>query len=260
MRSSPTLACSRWCASSRASGARLFSPAWPAARNWSRQCEARAAVIPNARDTDSRSSPRSRRSTVARVRRAENRPLRSRSAAAPVALRALSAAVDSSTCFLISTRLLRELSRNQVSKKTLGRRTSPHTATPAATPERPTLQERAGPLAALGWSGRDAEWIALVAFHSGVFTRSQFADFFQTHSRVAALRFVRALIDKKLAIEDDRGIFPGGARAVLLTGKAIYRALGIADVRHRRGKEATTHVLMRRLLALDYLIERPTLG
>ena len=37
-------------------------------------------------------------------------------------LRALSAAVDSSTCFLISTRLLRELSRNQVSKKTLGRR------------------------------------------------------------------------------------------------------------------------------------------
>ena len=47
-----------------------------------------------------------------------SRPLRSRSAAAPVALRALSAAVDSSTCFLISTLLLRELSRNQVSKKT----------------------------------------------------------------------------------------------------------------------------------------------
>ena len=43
--------------------------------------------------------------------------------AGPVALRALSAAVDSSTCFLISTLLLRELSRNQVSKKTLGRRT-----------------------------------------------------------------------------------------------------------------------------------------
>ena len=31
-------------------------------------------------------------------------------------------ATDSSTCFLISTLLLRELSRNQVSKKTLGRR------------------------------------------------------------------------------------------------------------------------------------------
>ena len=79
-------------------------------------------MIPNSRDTDSRSSPRSRRSTVARLRRAENRPLRSRSAAAPVALRALSAAVDSSPCCLISTLLLRELSRNHVSKKTLGRR------------------------------------------------------------------------------------------------------------------------------------------
>ena len=63
-----------------------------------------------------------------------------------------------------------------------------------------------------------------------------------------------------MGAEDDRGIFPGGARAVLVTGKPIYRALGIPDVRHRRGKEATTHVLMRRLLSLDYLIERPTLG
>ena len=36
--------------------------------------------------------------------------------------------------------------------------------------------------------------------------------------------------------------------------------LGIPDVRHRRGKDATTHVLMRRLLSLDYLIDRPTFG
>ena len=70
----------------------------------------------------------------------------------------------------------------------------------------------------------------------------------------------RTLIDKQLAIEDERAIFPGGARAVLLTGKALYRALGIPDVRHRRGKNATTPILMRRLLSLDYLIERPTLG
>ena len=53
---------------------------------------------------------------------------------------------------------------------------------------------------------------------------------------------------------------PGGARAVLLTGKALYRALGIPDVRHRRAKDATAQVLMRRLLSLDYLIKRPTLA
>ena len=35
--------------------------------------------------------------------------------------------------------------------------------------------------------------------------------------------FVRALIEKHLAIEDERPIFPGGARAVLLTGKPIYQ-------------------------------------
>ena len=137
--------------------------------------------------------------------------------------------------------------------------TSPAQATtnPATVP---TLQDRAGQLAALGWTGREADWIALVALHSGVFTRSQWCHFFGGANREAARVFVRALIDKQLAIEDERAIFPGGARAVLLTGKAPYRALGIPDVRHRRGKDATTQVLMRRLLSLDYLIERPTLG
>ena len=124
----------------------------------------------------------------------------------------------------------------------------------------PTLQERAGKLAALGWTGREAEWLALVALHSGVFTRSQWCQFFDGANREAARVFVRALIEKQLAIEDERPIFPGGARAVLLTGKPIYRALGIPDVRHRRSKGATTHVLMRRLLSLDYIIERPTFG
>ena len=42
----------------------------------------------------------------------------------------------------------------------------------------PTLQDRAGQLAALGWTGREVEWIALVALHSGVFMRSQWCHFF----------------------------------------------------------------------------------
>ena len=132
-------------------------------------------------------------------------------------------------------------------------------------PERPatvpTLQDRAGQLAPLGWTGREAEWLALVALHSGAFTRAQCGVYFQAgDDRKRLLRFVRALIEKHLAIEDARPIFPGGARAVLLTGKPIYQALGIPDVRHRRSKAATTIVLMRRLLSLDYIIERPTFG
>ena len=129
---------------------------------------------------------------------------------------------------------------------------------------RPPVQDRASQLAALaalGWTGRDAEWIALVCLQSGVFTRSQYGAYFKTGAdRKPAGRFVRALLDKQLAVEDARAIFPGGARAVHITQKSIYRALGIPDVRHRRGQAATTQVLMRRLLALDYVIERPTLG
>ena len=129
---------------------------------------------------------------------------------------------------------------------------------------RPPAEDRASQraaLAALGWTGRDAEWIALVCLQSGVFTRSQYGAYFKTgEDRKPAGRFVRALLEKKLAVEDARAIFPGGARAVHITQKSIYRALGIPDLRHRRGQEATTQVLMRRLLALDYVIERPTLG
>ena len=138
--------------------------------------------------------------------------------------------------------------------------TSPAPETPSPVTV-PTLQDRARCLEPLGWSGREAEWIALVALHTGVFTRSQYGAYVNSGAnRKPAAALVRALLDKQLAIEDERAIFPGGARAVLLTGKAPYRALGIPDVRHRRAKDATTQVLMRRLLSLDYIIERPTLA
>ena len=125
----------------------------------------------------------------------------------------------------------------------------------------PHVQARAAALAALGWTGREADWIALVCLQSGVFTRAQWSYFFDDASRVGATRFTRTLLDRGVAVEDDRAIFPGGARAVHITHKPIYRALGIENVKHRRGAKATkTQVLMRRLLALDYVIERPTLG
>ena len=134
---------------------------------------------------------------------------------------------------------------------------APETPSPVAVP---TLQDRAGQLAALGWTGREAEWIALVALHTGVFTRSQWCHFFGGAHPEQARRFVRALVDKQLAIEDERAIFPGGARAVLLTGKAPIRRLASPTFGTVGRKDATTHILMRRLLSLDYLIERPTLG
>ena len=73
----------------------------------------------------------------------------------------------------------------------------------------PHLHDRAGQLAALGWTGREADWIALVCLHSGVFTRSQWCYFFEDHHRMPATRFVRALVDRGMGVEDERPRFPG---------------------------------------------------
>ena len=40
------------------------------------------------------------------------------------------------------------------------------------------LRGRDRKLEPLGWTGQDAEWIALVCLHSGVFTRAQFCHYF----------------------------------------------------------------------------------
>ena len=128
------------------------------------------------------------------------------------------------------------------------------------------LREREKALESFGWRGREAEWVALVCLHSGVFTRAQFCFYFEGSEkeieapagRKRAERFVRAMIEKKMGVEDDRAIFPGGARACRISNKEIYRKLGIENVRHRR--EADDSVMLRRLLSLDYVLEHPELS
>ena len=117
------------------------------------------------------------------------------------------------------------------------------------------LHDREKALEPFGLKGREAEWVALVCLHSGLFTRAQFCFYFDGAFRNRAERFVRALVDRRLAVEDDRAIFPGGARACRISNKEIYRKLGIENVRHRR--EADDSVMLRRLLSLDYVLEYP---
>ena len=108
----------------------------------------------------------------------------------------------------------------------------------------------------LGWTGRDAEWIALVCLHSGVFTRVQYADFYGVH-RKAAWRIAKTLLDQKAAVETDP-IVEGAGPTVRISSKPIYRALGVENIRHRR--PAARPVAIRRLLSLDYVIEHPGLN
>ena len=118
------------------------------------------------------------------------------------------------------------------------------------------LKGREQALASLGWTGREAEWIALVCLHSGVFTRPQFCHYFDTRRNDGACGFVKALIDRREAVESDHGRLSteAGGRAGF-RGKAIYRALGVENIRHRR--KANRSVVMRRLLSLDFVLEHP---
>ena len=116
------------------------------------------------------------------------------------------------------------------------------------------LRGREQALASLGWTGREAEWIALVCLHSGVFTRAQFCCYFNT-KRMTALRFVKALVERKTAVESEWPLVNGGGKTCRISGKAVYRALGVENIRHRR--KANRSVVMRRLLSLDFVLEHP---
>ena len=109
------------------------------------------------------------------------------------------------------------------------------------------LKGREKALESFGWTGREAEWIALVCLHSGVFTRDQIRDWLGIH-RHTARRFVQDILDRRLGAEDALE----GRRVCRIAARAVYRALGAENIRHRR--IASPVVLMRRLLSLDYVI------
>ncbi len=128
----------------------------------------------------------------------------------------------------------------------------------ATAPPIPHLAGREAALEPLGWTGRDATWIALVCLHSGVFLRSQFAAHHACTTK-SAHRFLGRLLSARAAREHPLSPDQGAASEHLchVTARPIYRALGIEHVRHRR--HGSPGVLFRRLLSLDHVIEHPCL-
>ena len=121
----------------------------------------------------------------------------------------------------------------------------------------PHLKGREKALEEFGWTGRHAEWIALVCLHSGVFTRAQWCAFLRAHPEQAR-RGVHTLIEQGLAREDTAPRVGGIGRVCRIFSRPIYRALGAEDIRHRR--ITSPEVLLRRLLSLDYVLEHPELA
>ena len=72
-----------------------------------------------------------------------------------------------------------------------------------------------------GWTGQEAEWIALVCLHSGVFTRAQFCQYFDTAGRVRAHRFVKTLLARKQAVETEWPTLNNGGKTCRISNKAI---------------------------------------
>ncbi|MYN65063.1 MAG: hypothetical protein F4X11_08550 [Acidobacteria bacterium] len=113
----------------------------------------------------------------------------------------------------------------------------------------PHLQGRVDALAEFGWTGRDAEWLALVCLHSGVFLRRQYLAFVGKPHRELARRFVERC--GKAAVEEPWN--GTGLRLCRIASRPLYQALAAEHVRHRR--EATPEVTLRRLLSLDCVLD-----
>ncbi len=114
------------------------------------------------------------------------------------------------------------------------------------------LQGREKAVEELGFKLREAEWIALVALHSGVFLRSQYGRLVGGEGstvRMRALRIVEALQLRRYAEDFE---MPEIGRVCRLKSRLVYRALGAEHIRHR--KDAAPGTLLRRLLSLDFVI------
>ena len=113
------------------------------------------------------------------------------------------------------------------------------------------LRDRADALVRAGWTRREAEFLALVCLHSGVFLRSQYLAFIGRTNPALANRFVHRC--RKHAVEQPWN--GSRLRICRIAARRIYRTLGAEHVPHRR--PASPEVVLRRLLSLDYVLEHP---
>ena len=98
----------------------------------------------------------------------------------------------------------------------------------------------------------------MVCLHSGVFTRLQYMNYFNTY-HLRAARFVQNLVNLRLAVDEEIPVIStkNRTRACRITHKSIYQELGVPNIRHRRIADPV--VYLRRLLSLDYVIDHSDL-
>ncbi|MFN8009051.1 MAG: hypothetical protein U0V70_18885 [Terriglobia bacterium] len=109
-------------------------------------------------------------------------------------------------------------------------------------------------LKTFGYNEPEARFIRLVALHSGVFLARQFNQFAQTKSGKRIDSYIKKLKSNRhcqtYRLAKNASIFH-------LTSKAIYRAIGHENLRHRRFHQID--YVKAKLLGLDFILQNPTL-
>lgn len=113
-----------------------------------------------------------------------------------------------------------------------------------------TFDERAQALQPLGFTPRQARFLATVALHSGYCLRRQYAAFAGVGYGKNVRDFLDSLVDRRLAerfsVRADRG------HVYHLSSRTIYRAIGHTDSRNRR--DASAALMARRVMLLDFVL------
>ena len=105
---------------------------------------------------------------------------------------------------------------------------------------------------ALGYSREEAQFLRVVALHSGYFVRRQFLRAADCHRGKRDQEFIDQLLGRRHAV---REIFRQDRHLFRLQSKVIYEALGDQDNRNRREHQASTVRL--RLMGLDFILGHP---
>ncbi len=111
-------------------------------------------------------------------------------------------------------------------------------------------------LRSLGYSEREAEFLYIVAAHSGFFLQRHFTQFVNVAGRGPATYFIKRALQKKHIREHlpERGT----QKIYHLFSRTVYGAIGKGNSRHRRpGRYGMLEKAGVRLLTLDFLLAVP---
>ena len=113
-----------------------------------------------------------------------------------------------------------------------------------------TIETQVRTIQALGYSQQAAQFLRLVALHSGYFVRRQFLRATDGRRGKRDQDFIDELLGRGHAC---REVFREDRHLFRLQSKAIYEALGEEDNRNRREHQPSTVRL--RLMGLDFILE-----